>query len=142
MQVKTSTTLMIAILIVAAAGGCATERPLLYPNERLRAEGPEQAERAIDDCVELAQSYGAGPGQPGGNVARRTAEGAAVGAASGAAVGAVLGDAGTGAAAGAAGGVSRGLISALFDSNEADPVYQNFVDRCLREQGYDPIGWE
>jgi len=65
-----------------------------------------------------------------------------VGAASGAAVGAVLGDAGTGAAAGAAGGISRGLIGALFDSNEADPVYRNFVDRCLREQGYEPIGWK
>jgi len=137
--VKTYTTLLIAILIVAASGGCATERPLLYPNERLRAEGAEQAERAIDDCVELAQSYGAGPRQAGGEVARRTTE---VGAASGAAVGAVLGNAGTGAAAGAAGGVSRGLIGALFDSNEADPVYRNFVDRCLREQGYEPIGWE
>ncbi|MBA2492610.1 MAG: hypothetical protein H0V34_13240, partial [Gammaproteobacteria bacterium] len=55
---------------------------------------------------------------------------------------AVLGDAGTGAAAGTAGGVSRGLIGALFDSNEADSVFRNFVDRCLREQGYEPIGWE
>ncbi|MGI8740177.1 MAG: glycine zipper family protein [Gammaproteobacteria bacterium] len=139
---KILATLSLTCLMTTVVTGCATPLPVLYPNERLRADGPAQAERAIDDCIELAQSYGAGPGQPGGDVARRTAENGAVGAASGAAVGAVLGDAGTGAAAGAAGGVSRGLIGALFDSNEADPVFRNFVDRCLREQGYEPIGWE
>jgi hypothetical protein len=22
------------------------------------------------------------------------------------------------------------------------PAYRNFVDHCLRERGYDPVGWE
>lgn len=129
-------------LFLVVAAGCATPRPVLYPNEQLRIDGQAQAERAIDDCVQLAESHGAQPGGGGGDAARRTAEDGAVGAASGAAVGAVLGNAGTGAAAGAAGGVSRGLIRALFGSDESDPVYRNFVDRCLQEKGYEPIGWE
>ncbi len=133
---------MVALMGTAVLSGCATPRPVLYPNEQLRRSGAAQAERAIDGCVELARSHGADPGSVGGDVARRTAEDGAVGAASGAAIGAVLGDAGTGAAAGAAGGASRGLIRALFDTNESDPVFRNFVDRCLQEQGYESIGWE
>ena len=41
------------------------------------------------------------------------------------------------AAAGAIGGLFRGL----FRSREPDPVFRNYVDQCLRERGYQPIGW-
>ena len=26
--------------------------------------------------------------------------------------------------------------------SEPNPTYKAFVDRCLREQGYEPIGWQ
>jgi len=26
-------------------------------------------------------------------------------------------------------------------SRELDPVQRGYVERCLREQGYDPMGW-
>jgi hypothetical protein len=26
-------------------------------------------------------------------------------------------------------------------SGDPDPVFKNFVNRCLKEKGYDPIGW-
>ena len=39
-------------------------------------------------------------------------------------------------------GVTRGLIHGLTRKQSPSPVYKNFVDRCLRENGYDPIGWQ
>jgi outer membrane lipoprotein SlyB len=139
--VKIFATFVATTLMITVAAGCATQQPVLYPNETLRTYGPARAERAIDDCVQLAQAHGVDSNQSD-HVAGRTVSGGAVGAASGAAVGAVLGDAGTGAAAGAAGGASRGLVRGLFGAGEPDPVFRQFVDRCLREKGYEPIGWE
>ncbi len=127
-------------IVIAAVAGCAAQRPVLYPNETLQKQGSERAQQAIDECIQLAQEHGAGSSRAGA-VAGRAATGGAVGAASGAAVGAVLGSAGTGAAAGAAGGASRGLLAGLFGSREPDPVFRQFVDQCLRDKGYEPIGW-
>jgi hypothetical protein len=42
----------------------------------------------------------------------------------------------TGAAAGFTGTVLRGS-----SGRRVDPVFANFVERCLRERGYEPIGW-
>jgi hypothetical protein len=133
---------LVATLAIAALAACAVQRPVLYPNETLRAEGQARAERAVDQCVELAQAHEVKDSSQGGQVAADTVTDGVVGAASGAAVGAVLGDAATGAAAGAAGGASRGLVRALFTEREPDPAFREFVDRCLREKGYEPIGWE
>ena len=60
----------------------------------------------------------------------------------GAAVGAVTGRPGTGAAAGAAGGGVGGFFRGIFGSSEPDPVYKRYVETCLRERGYQPIGWK
>ena len=68
-----------------------------------------------------------------------------MGAATGAVGGAIAGNPGEGAAIGAASGATAGLLSGVFDSwsaREVDPVYANFVDRCLRDRGYEPIGWK
>jgi hypothetical protein len=43
-----------------------------------------------------------------------------------------------GAAAGATGGLLRGLFRRSPPSN----AYKQFVQRCLKERGYDPVGWE
>ena len=29
----------------------------------------------------------------------------------------------------------------MSGKSNPSPVYKRFVDRCLREKGYDPIGW-
>lgn len=137
---KSATRIAMLLVISMLAAGCAAQRPVLYPNETLETQGSARAEHAVDECVQLAQTHGVNTNRSG-NVAGGTVGGGAVGAASGAAIGAVLGDAGTGAAAGAAGGASRGLIRGLFGSSEPDPVFREFVDRCLREKGYEPIGW-
>jgi hypothetical protein len=29
----------------------------------------------------------------------------------------------------------------MFTKSEPEPVYRNFVEKCLRDQGFEPIGW-
>lgn len=128
--------------------GCSTRQPVLYPNEHLKRVGAEVAEQDIEECMRRAEEYAQLEGR-----AEKVAEsavidagtGAAVGAAGGAAAGAVVGRAGTGAAVGAAGGgasgFTRGLLGGIFRSREPDAVHREFVNRCLREKGYDPVGW-
>lgn len=140
-RMKTFAAFLVTTLTLSAAVGCATQRPVLYPNDTLETRGRARAEQAIHECVQQAQTHGVDSNR-GGEVASGTVTEGAVGAGTGAAVGAVLGDAGTGAAAGAAGGATRGLLRGLFGGREPDPVFREFVDRCLRERGYEPIGWE
>jgi outer membrane lipoprotein SlyB len=139
-------TLLLCLLVV----GCAASRPALYPNEKYNSVGQAQAERDIDDCMARAQAAvgsGAGTSEAAGRVARDTTVGAAGGAAVGTVAGAIGGNgAGEGAAVGAASGAVAGLfysLVGLFQSGGSqDPVFQNFVTRCLQERGYEPIGWK
>lgn len=124
-----------AALVVACA-----QRPVLYPNGQLAAVGRDVAERDIDACIEAAEAAGADSGEME-SVAGSTAGGAGIGAAAGAASGAVRGRPGRGAAAGAAGGAAGGLVRGLFRGRGPDPVHRRFVEECLRERGYRPIGW-
>jgi outer membrane lipoprotein SlyB len=139
--------MMKELLWVLLAGGmvvsslaCAAKRPVLYPNERLKAVGTAAAQQDIDDCLQRAA---AGlKSSPEGKIAGSTAVGAAAGAAVGAAVGAVAGHAGRGAAMGAAGGGTGGLLRGLFRSRDLDPEQRRLVEQCLREKGYQVIGWQ
>jgi uncharacterized protein YcfJ len=132
---------LLVVFIVIALAGCATQRPVLYPNAKYDRVGPEVAQRDIDDCIRLAESHGI-THDSGEKVARRGATGAVVGGAIGAGVGAVRGDIGGRAAAGAAGGAAGGAASGAIHSGEPGQVYKGFVQRCLREKGYDVIGWK
>jgi hypothetical protein len=135
MKMKASPWVLWALVALA---GCA-QRPVLYPNAHLEKVGNEVAQKDIDECIRKAEEGGA-QSNKGAEVAKDTAGGAVIGGAVGAATGAVLGDFGRGAAAGAAGGAALGLTRGILNS-ERDPVLRNFVERCLREKGYDPIGW-
>jgi len=130
-----------ATALMTALGACAsTERPVLYPNAHLQAVGSVAAQRDIDQCLQLAEGSGLSPSN--NQVIKRGAEGAAVGAAAGS-VGTLVagGNAGIGAAAGAAAGATAGSLHGAF-SNNANPTYRNFVQRCLQGRGYDVVGWQ
>ena len=129
---------ILAVVVISA--GCADKRPVLYPNAHLKQVGSETAQRDVDECLRFARESGA-EGNKGAEIAKDTAGGAAMGGAVGAATGAVLGNLGRGTAAGAAGGAAGGLVHGALKSDEPDPVFQKFVERCLRDKGYDPIGW-
>ena len=93
-----------------------------------------------DECIQLAIDYGARE-DSGTRVAKDTARGAAIGGAAGTAVGAVRGNAGRGAAVGAAGGGAASMTRSALNSGKPDPVFKRFVEQCLRDKGYQPVGW-
>jgi len=114
--------------------------PQLYPNAHYQQEGAEQARMDIDNCM-----YRADHGAPQDSVAKdaavNTLGGAAAGAALGAIGGAIAGNAGTGAAAGAATGAAVGVGKTVYDTSKPAETYKGYVEACLRERGYDVIGW-
>jgi hypothetical protein len=124
--------LMIPVGMLAVAGCASESRPILYPNDHLRAVGQAQADADLAECRGMAETAGASGGSGRGE---RAARGGAVG-------GAILGRPGTGAAVGAATGATAGVMRSLFQRGEPSQAYRGFVDRCLRERGYDPVGWE
>ncbi|TET65202.1 MAG: hypothetical protein E3J56_16095 [Candidatus Aminicenantes bacterium] len=135
---KTPAILICIGLLVLSA--CAQQRPVLYPNYHLEQVGKEVAEAEIDECIRLATEHGA-KSNSGSSIAKEGARSAAIGGVTGAAVGAIFGSAGRSAAAGAAGGGAAGVTRGAIDSDKPDPIFRQFVERCLREKGYEPIGW-
>jgi hypothetical protein len=131
-----------ALAVVAAAlAGCASQRPVLYPNAKYKQVGEAGAQRDVDECIRLAEQAGAAHGG-GERAVREGATGAAVGGVAGAVAGAiggrnVLDSAAVGAAVGVAAAGTRGAIQ----SGEPDDIHRNFVQRCLRERGYEVMGW-
>jgi len=133
---------MAGAALLALAGCATTQRPVLYPNAKYKQVGSAVAQREIDECMRLAEESGIAHGG-GERAARRTAEGAAVGGAAGAATGVIHGrDVGGRAATGAAAGAAAGAVHGAFRAGEPRQVYKGFVQRCLRERGYEVIGWQ
>ena len=125
-----------SVLCIVLLGGCSTKRPVLYPNNHLQEVGTVQADRDIEECYTLAERYL--KSKAGKQAVESAAKSGTVGAAAGAAGGAVYGNAGKGAAAGAAAGATRSLLRV----RDPSPVFMNYVNHCLRDKGYQPIGWE
>ena len=133
----------VALVVVLGLVACSSARPVLYPNAHLQSVGREAADRDIAACEQMAKEAGADRRSgEAGQVATGTAVGGGIGAASGAVGGAIGGGAGLGAAIGAASGAVAGFLGSLYASRSSvNPAYTNFVDRCLREKGYEPTGW-
>jgi outer membrane lipoprotein SlyB len=130
-------------LFALLLGGCAATppKPVLYPNSHLQTVGQVQADRDIAECRQLALSSGVSE-KKSGEVGKQAAGGAAIGGASAGAWGLVRGNPGQNAVAGAAAGAAAGVVRGGMQSAETSPVFKNFVQRCLRERGYEVIGWQ
>jgi hypothetical protein len=126
---------LLAVALVLALSACSTTRPVVYG-------GGSVAQADIDACKQLARQAGAN-GNAAGKVARDTAVGAAAGGAATGVYGAVRGHSNVGnrAAAGAAAGAAVGLIGGAVRSTEPSGTFKAYVNRCLRERGYDVVGW-
>ncbi len=132
---------LIAFVALFLLLGCgAHQRPVLYPNAHLQRVGQEQAQQDIDQCMQMAETYVKKHQES--QVAEGAVKGGAIGAATGAAIGAVTGDFGRVLAEGAAGGAAAGATYGIFKAAEPSPLYKQFVNRCLKERGYEPLGWE
>ena len=134
------------VLLGVACAGCAAQHPVLYPGAAFTRVAPEQRARDVDECTQRADAYVSGHHVDAARVGTHAAAGAVIGGAAGAAGGAVLGSPARHAAAGAAGGGAGGLVHghfrSMFGANKPDRAHRRFVERCLRERGYDTIGWE
>ena len=143
MALQGATQPFIIVGVALSLSACAAPKPILYPNSHYQEVGEASAERDIVHCSEMAKEAGARPAQgKTGQVAGSTAGGGAIGAAAGAVGGAVVGRPGRGAMVGAAGGATRGFLRGLFRRSPPSEAYKQFVTRCLKERGYDPVGWE
>ena len=132
--------LLMALVLLTAA--CAP-KPILYPNAHYNDVGKDVADHDIEECNAMAKDAGATPSQgKTGQVAGSTAAGGAIGSAAGAVGGAVVGRPGRGAMVGAASGATGGLLRGLFRKSPPSQAYKQFVNRCLKERGYEPMGWE
>lgn len=137
---------MIALAGCASTGpDSAAARPVLYPNATLNRVGDAQGRVEADACMARAQSAGLSPAVRNNEVSRRAGEGAATGGIA-SAVGALITGRGGGGvlragAAGAAVGGSAGAVSGAFHNERVNPVYRQYVQRCLGERGFDVIGW-
>ena len=133
-----------AVLMAVMLTACSGPKPILYPNDHFKAVGKDAAERDIDECRQLAKDAGATPGKgKAGDVAGHTVVGGGVGAAGGAVGGAVVGRPGTGAAVGAASGATMGFLGGLLGgSRRPSEAHKNYVNKCLEERGYQPVGWQ
>ena len=131
-------TVLLFLLALLGAFACAT-RPIVYPNEKLRQSGQAAVQADTDACLAEADEYLESGRVP--ELAKQTGEGAVVGGAVGAAVGAVTSSVGRGAAAGAAGGAAGSLAHGLWHWRDPDPAERGYVEHCLRQRGYDVIGW-
>jgi hypothetical protein len=132
------------LVVVMLALGCShSQSPVLYPNAKLETAGKAQADAGISHCRQRADEYVSSGAATAKEVGKDTAVGGAGGAAVGAVAGAVAGGgAGRGAAIGAATGATAGAVHGAVKSSGPSPIYKNFVDRCLREKGYEVIGWQ
>ncbi len=133
--------LAICLIMVFSCLACAAKRPILAPNEHLQETAPDAVQRDIDECIRMATEAGPEAARAK-QIAGQTAGGAAVGAAAGAVAGAISGGPGIGAAAGAAGGATAGLLRGLFGSRDLDAGQKRYAEECLRQKGYQPMGWQ
>lgn len=131
--------------------GCATTgsgstsaRPVFYPNAKLNAVGQDKAIQEADACISQARSAGLTPDEKDNAVVHGAEKGAAVGGVA-AAVGALVRGRGMervveSGAAGVAVGGSAGAVAGAFHE-KPNTTYRHYVQRCLKDKGYDVIGW-
>jgi hypothetical protein len=129
-----------ALLAASLITGCATPQPVIYSNGRQINE--ERLARDTAACRQRAdQAVGLNQGRKG--VAQKAAEGSVIGAVTGAVTGLFKGSnemwerAGIGLATGGVGVA----VKAMVDLNKPDKVYEEYVERCMKERGHDILGW-
>ena len=128
------------ILAVALLAGCATPRVALYPDDRYKSLPKETVQKDVDDCEAKATEFV--KSHKGQIVAKHTGAGALFGAFLGVIVGAFTGDYFRAIGEGAAMGAATGLVGGAIQANSPEGVHRKFVEYCLVDKGYKPMGWK
>ena len=130
---------MILTMLVLACPACA-KKPVLYPNEQYKKAGETKVSEDIAYCMEFAEES-VGKTSKTKTSVKTGIQGGLIGGAVGLGIGIVTGSPGSSALAGAAGGAAGGAVGGAIQDNP-DPLYRKFVERCLREKGYETMGWK
>lgn len=139
-----SVTFLISVGVIGLVA-CAGPEPILRSTTHLQIQGKDQAEREAAVCGLKAERAGL---QHGTNRSGNAGAGATLGIIGGAAVGASAGLVGgpagiaIGAAAGGAVGGVLGLLAGTYKPLQPQSDYAAFVERCLKEKGYETAGWQ
>lgn len=128
------------LLLILALAACAHPKPVLYPDERYKAEGEQAAKTDIDKCVADAKIYL--KNNPAKRIARRTGIGGVFGVAIGAVFGAFTGNYARAISEGAAVGAAGGAVHGAFEAGSPDEIQRAYTQRCLAEKGWTVIGWK
>ena len=134
-----------ALLSACAASGPSSPsaRPVFYPNATLNRVGQAQAQSDADQCISNAKEAGLTPEENDNAVAHGATKGAAIGGSVGVVGSLVRGhpvQALENGVAGAAIGGTAGAVAGAFHE-KASPTFRHYVQRCLKDKGYDVIGW-
>ncbi len=132
---------LIVVGIAALLGGCRTPHVIFYRNAHYERMGHEQAQADFRACLAEAEAAGTESGKAA-EIARNATEGAVTGAAVGGVVGSIRGRPGQSAAAGAAGAATFSIVRGALRWRSLQPVTRRYVEICLRNQGYQPVGWK
>ena len=130
--------LILFIFLISVYPACA-KKPVVYPNDHSKTVGKIQTDQDIEYCLKLADDS-IGKTSRGKTSVKSGVKGGLIGGAIGLGIGIVTGSPGTAALAGTAGGAAGGAVGGAVQDN-TDAAYRNFVEKCLIEKGYEPIGW-
>ena len=140
-----SLTRLAAVLLAGSLTACAGPEPILRSNSQLLLYGKDMGQDTVAACEAKAERAGL---QHGTSRSKNAAGGTIIGVIGGAAVGASTGlaagpaGAGIGAGAGAALGGLLGFAAGTYKPLVPDQGYMAFVERCLKEKGYEVSGWQ
>ena len=134
---------ILVMLIVAALflTSCAKMRPVVYPQDANAGATKAEIDRAIRECEEIARTGGSdfsASGDAAADVATNTGTSAAHRAANSAIYG---GNVGASVASGSAHSAISSIGSSLRRSRQPDAAHRSIMSRCLRDKGYDVVGW-
>lgn len=144
MSLSGCVTVMVSLSVIGLVA-CAGPEPILRSTTKVQLYGKDLAEREAALCGQKAERAGV---QHGTNRSGNAGAGATLGFIGGAAVGASAGFVGgptgiaIGAAAGSAVGGVLGLLAGIYKPLQPQPDYTAFVERCLKEKGYETAGWQ
>ncbi|QDL52775.1 glycine zipper family protein [Rhodoferax aquaticus] len=134
------------LMVACATTGSASPsaKPVFYPNAKLNAVGQDKANQEAQSCMSQAIGAGLTPDEKDNAIAHGAEKGAAVGGVA-AAVGALVRGKGVeraveSGAGGAAVGGAAGAVSGAFH-DKPNTTYRHYVQRCLKDRGYEVIGW-
>lgn len=136
---------IISSFMILALVACAGPEPILKSTTYLQLHGKDQAEREAAVCGLKAERSGLDHGtNRSGNAGAGATLGLIGGAAVGASAGLIGGPTGIaiGAAAGGAVGTVLGLLAGTYKPLQPRQEYAAFVERCLKEKGYEAEGWQ